>query len=98
MSLSDEEYEGLGDKEDPLLGVKMEVVEHQQLQTIFGQAEVVHLPNPYYIDSSSSEGEMEQEVTLAEGGPKEEQGQVVTLVKEGIMVVEISSSESDGEE
>ena len=41
---------------------------------------------------------MEQEVTLAEGGPKEEQGQVVTLVMEGIMVVELSSSESEGGE
>ena len=43
----------------------MEVVEHEQLQTMFGQPEVVHLPNPFYIDSSSSEGEMEQDVTLA---------------------------------
>ena len=98
VSLSDEEYEGLEEKEDPLLGVKMEVVEHEQLQTMFGQPEVVHLPNPFYIDSSSSEGEMEQEVTLAEGGPKEEQGQVVTMVKEGIIVVDLSSDESEGGE
>ena len=35
---------------------------------------------------------------LAKGGPEEEQGQEVTLAKRGIMVVEISSSESEGEE
>ena len=55
VSLSDEEYEGLEEKEDPLLGVKMEVVEHEQLQAMFGQPPVVHRPNPFYSDSSSSE-------------------------------------------
>ena len=97
MSLSDEEYEGLEEKEDPLLGVKLEVAEHEQLQAMFGQPPVVHRPNPYYMDSSS-EGETEQEETLAEGGPKEEQGQVVTMVKEGIIVVDLSSDESEGGE
>ena len=97
VSLSDEEYEGLEEKEDPLLGVKLEIEEHEQLQAMFGQPPVVHRPNPYYIDSSS-EGEMEQEETLAEGGPKEEQGQVVTMVKEGITVVTLSSDESEGGE
>ena len=90
MSLSDEEYEGLEEKEDPLLGVKMEIVEHEQLQAMFGQPPVVH--------RSGSEGEMEQEVTLAEGGPKEEQEQVVTMVKEGIIVVDLISDESEGGE
>ena len=79
VSLSDEEYEAIGEKEDPLSVMKMEVEEHQQLQNIYGQAKVVHVPNPYYMGSNSSEEETEQEVTLARGGPEEEQGQEVTM-------------------
>ena len=59
---------------------------------------MVHVANPYYMGSNSSEEETEQEVTLAKGGPEEEQEQEVTLAKRGNMVVEISSSESEGEE
>ena len=91
MSLSDEEYDGLEEQEDPLLGVKLEVAEHAQLQAMFGQPPVVHHPNPYYVDSSS-EGEMEQ------GEMKKEQGQVVMMAEEGITVVTLSSDESEGGE
>ena len=91
VSLSDEEYDGLEEQEDPLLGVKLEVAEHAQLQAMFGQPPVVHRPNPYYVDSSS-EGEMEQ------GEMKKEQGQVVMMAEEGITVVTLSSDESEGGE
>ena len=85
-----EEYNGLEGEGDPLLGVKEEVTEHAQLQAMFGQPPVVHLPNPYYVDSSS-EGEMEQ------GEMEKDQGQVVMMTEEGITVVTLSSDEEGGE-
>ena len=89
MSLSDDEYNGLEGEGDPLLGVKEEVTEHLQLQAMYGQPPVVHLPNPYYEDSS--EEEMEQ------GEMEKDQGQVVVMTEEGVMVVTLSSDEEGGE-
>ena len=46
---------------------------------------MVHLPNPYYEDSS--EEEMEQ------GEMEKDQGQVVEMTKEGVVLVTLSSDE-----
>ena len=35
-----------------MLVIKKEVEEHRQLQGIYGQAEVVHVANPFYTVSS----------------------------------------------
>ena len=51
VSLSDEELEAMGEKEDSMLVIKKEVEEHRQLQEIYGQAEVVHVANPFYAVS-----------------------------------------------
>ena len=91
MSLSDDEYnklEGEGEV-DPLQGVKEEVAEHIVLQAMYGQPPVVHLPNPYY--EGSSDEEMEQ------GEMEKDQGQVVVMTEEGVMVVTLSSDEEGGE-